>query len=93
MSSTRISASPRMAAEMPHASATLQFEDNTLLARLVGDHDKHLRCLEEGLEVEVARRGNRISIQGVPEQTARTRAVLSVCTKNWQQAKTWISAA
>ncbi|KAA8425430.1 phosphate starvation-inducible protein PhoH, partial [Acetobacter sp. DmW_125123] len=67
-----------MAAEMPHASATLQFEDNTLLARLVGDHDKHLRCLEEGLEVEVARRGNRISIQGVPEQTARTRAVLGV---------------
>ncbi|WP_193562017.1 PhoH family protein [Acetobacter sp. DmW_136] len=78
LSSTRISASPRMAAEMPHASATLQFEDNTLLARLVGDHDKHLRCLEEGLEVEVARRGNRISIQGEPEQTARTRAVLGV---------------
>ncbi|MFT8674843.1 MAG: PhoH family protein [Acetobacter sp.] len=56
---------------------TLQFEDNTLLARLVGDHDKHLRFVEEGLDVEVARRGNRISIRGVPALASLARTALS----------------
>ncbi|WP_210419289.1 PhoH family protein [Acetobacter vaccinii] len=59
------------------APVTLQFDNNALLARLVGDHDRHLRCLEEGLEVEVARRGNRISIRGVPTLTALARTALS----------------
>ncbi|WP_415483280.1 PhoH family protein [Acetobacter papayae] len=56
---------------------TLQFDNNALLARLVGDHDRHLRCLEEGLDVEVARRGNRISIRGVPAHTSLARQALS----------------
>lgn len=56
---------------------TLLFEDNTLLAKLVGDHDRHLRHLEEGLNVQVARRGNRISIKGHPPHTAVARTTLS----------------
>ncbi|GAN63770.1 PhoH family protein [Acetobacter indonesiensis] len=56
---------------------TLLFENNTLLAKLVGDHDRHLRHLEEGLEVQVARRGNRISIKGAATETALARTALS----------------
>lgn len=61
----------------PEKPLTLLFEDNTLLARLVGDHDRHLRHLEEGLDVQVARRGNRISIKGAAPHTALARTTLS----------------
>ncbi|WP_408736238.1 PhoH family protein [Acetobacter orientalis] len=56
---------------------TLLFEDNMLLAKLVGDHDRHLRHLEEGLDIQVARRGNRISIKGQPPHTTIARTTLS----------------
>lgn len=61
----------------PEKPVTLLFEDNTLLARLVGDHDRNLRHLEEGLDVQVAHRGNRISIKGSPEHVALARTTLS----------------
>ncbi|GAN61318.1 phosphate starvation protein PhoH [Acetobacter cibinongensis] len=59
------------------APVTLLFEDNALLAKLVGDHDRHLRHLEEGLNVTVARRGNRIAITGPAPQTAIARTTLT----------------
>ncbi|MCX2560262.1 PhoH family protein [Acetobacter farinalis] len=62
---------------MPEKPITLLFEDNTLLARLVGDHDRNLRHLEEGLDVQVAHRGNRISIKGSPAEVALARTTLS----------------
>ncbi len=61
----------------PEKPVTLLFEDNALLARLVGDHDRNLRHMEEGLDIQVAHRGNRISIRGTPADVAIARTTLS----------------
>jgi phosphate starvation-inducible PhoH-like protein len=46
------------------AAVTLQFADNTLLSLLLGDHDRHLVRLEQGLGVRLACRGNRLAVTG-----------------------------
>ena len=43
---------------------TLQFNDNTLLPLLLGDHDRHLVRIEQALGVRLSCRGNRIAISG-----------------------------
>jgi phosphate starvation-inducible protein PhoH and related proteins len=47
----------------------LQFEDNSLLAMLFGEHDRHLARIEADLGVSVVSRGNRLAISGAPAQT------------------------
>ena len=42
----------------------LQFDDNTLLPVLFGEHDRHLSRIEQKLGVRLSSRGNRIAIQG-----------------------------
>jgi len=42
----------------------LEFEDNSLLPSLFGQHDQHLARLEQGLGIQVASRGNRIVLKG-----------------------------
>jgi len=68
----------------PHGTAaandrtvTLQFEDNALLAQLVGDHDRHLLHLERGFDVRLACRGNRIAITGAAQRVALTQGTLT----------------
>ncbi len=53
-------------AGLPQAdkAITLQFSDNALLALLLGDHDRHLVRLEQGMGVKLACRGNRVQIAG-----------------------------
>nr|WP_026399290.1 PhoH family protein [Acetobacter nitrogenifigens] len=55
----------------------MQFGDNALLARLVGDRDRHLHHMEEGLGVRLAHRGNRISISGDPGRVALAHSALT----------------
>jgi phosphate starvation-inducible PhoH-like protein len=43
---------------------TLTFADNALLPLLLGDHDRHLVRLEQGLGVRLSCRGNRVAITG-----------------------------
>ncbi len=43
---------------------TLTFSDNALLPLLLGDHDRHLVRLEQGLGVRLSCRGNRVAIAG-----------------------------
>ena len=43
---------------------TLQFNDNTLLPLLLGDHDRHLARIEQALGVRLSCRGNRVAIAG-----------------------------
>ena len=43
---------------------TLTFADNALLALLLGDHDRHVVRLEQGLGVRLSCRGNRVAISG-----------------------------
>jgi phosphate starvation-inducible PhoH-like protein len=47
----------------------LQFDDNTLLPLLYGEHDQHLAHLEQQLGVHVAARGNRLEVTGPVEAT------------------------
>ncbi|AFK55370.1 PhoH family protein [Tistrella mobilis] len=42
----------------------LDFDDNHLLALLVGEHDEHLVRIESQLGVHIVSRGNRLAIQG-----------------------------
>jgi len=42
----------------------IQFDDNTLLPALFGDHDEHLMQIERLLDVTLRYRGNQLEIQG-----------------------------
>ncbi|HSR71245.1 MAG TPA: PhoH family protein [Kiloniellales bacterium] len=45
----------------------VQFDDNSLLPALFGEHDQHLARLETQLGVQLAARGNRVAISGPPD--------------------------
>ena len=66
---------------------TLQFSDNHLLALLLGDHDRNLVRLEQGLGVRLAARGNRVSVSGDPTRTAVAAAALGALYKRLEQGK------
>ena len=59
-------------------AVTMQFDDNALLPLLLGDHDRHLAKLEQGLGVRLACRGNRVSISGDPARVEAAQAALGV---------------
>jgi phosphate starvation-inducible PhoH-like protein len=61
---------------------TLHFADNTLLPLLLGDHDRHLVRLEQGLGVRLSCRGNRVAIAGDP---ARVDAAQTALTGLWRR--------
>ncbi len=61
----------------PSRTATLQFDDNALLSLLLGDHDRHLVRLEQGLGVRLACRGNRVAISGAPDRVDLAQAALT----------------
>jgi phosphate starvation-inducible PhoH-like protein len=46
------------------APILLQFDDNTLLPPLFGEHDRHLARIEQKLGVRLSSRGNRVAIEG-----------------------------
>ena len=67
----------------PSAKAvTLHFADNMLLPLLLGDHDRHLARLEQGLGVRLSCRGNRVAIAGDP---ARVEAAQLALTGLWRR--------
>jgi phosphate starvation-inducible PhoH-like protein len=55
---------------------TLTFADNALLALLLGDHDRHLVKLEQGLGVKLSCRGNRMAIAGDPARVEAAQAAI-----------------
>lgn len=57
-------------------SLMLQFDDNSLLPQLFGQHDENLSRLEAQLGVSVATRGNRLSISGPPESVRAAQHAL-----------------
>ena len=63
-------------------AVTLQFGNNALLPLLLGDHDRHLVRLEQGLGVRLSCRGNRMAIAGDP---ARVEAAQSAITGLWRK--------
>ncbi|WP_416900331.1 MAG: PhoH family protein [Minwuia sp.] len=54
----------------------VDFDDNTLLSALFGDHDQNLVRLEQQLGVSLTTRGNRILIGGEPDLCQRARGIL-----------------
>ncbi|MGQ0664954.1 MAG: PhoH family protein [Pseudomonadota bacterium] len=46
------------------APIRLQFDDNSLVQLLFGEHDRHLARIEQRLGVSLASRGNRLAISG-----------------------------
>ena len=61
----------------PDGPATqVEFEDNNVLARVVGPHNQHLSEIERRLEVEIVHRGNRLVVQGPAHARAHGTQVL-----------------
>jgi phosphate starvation-inducible PhoH-like protein len=56
---------------------TMTFDDNSLLAHLVGEHDQHLDRIERRLGVRLVARGNQVSIDGPASSVEQARIVLS----------------
>jgi phosphate starvation-inducible protein PhoH and related proteins len=59
------------------ARLELQFEQPYLLGPLFGDYDRHLVMIEDRLSVHINARGNRVMIEGEPDNAARARDVLT----------------
>lgn len=57
--------------------ATLQFDDNLLLAHLIGDHDRYLVQIEKELQVKLGCRGNYVVVEGNLQQVELAKAVLT----------------
>jgi phosphate starvation-inducible PhoH-like protein len=55
----------------------LQFDDNSLLPLLFGEHDQHLARIEQQLNVSIATRGNKIAITGDADAAAAAEQALS----------------
>jgi len=61
----------------PGGPTTLRFDDNALLARLFGEHDRNLARIEQQLGVVISSRGNELAISGAAEAVEAARQVLS----------------
>ncbi len=74
---------------LPVRAVTMQFDDNALLPLLLGDHDRHLARLEQGLGVRLACRGNRVSISGDPQRVEAAQAALGGLWQRLQAGRGW----
>ena len=54
----------------------MDFDDNSLLSELFGEHDRNLARIEQRLNVSLSSRGNRVAIIGDASAQAATRIVL-----------------
>ena len=59
------------------ARLEVQFDKPQLLGRLFGEFDQNLIAIESRLGVYISARGNKVQIEGVAEQAARARDVLT----------------
>ncbi|MBU6475635.1 MAG: PhoH family protein, partial [Alphaproteobacteria bacterium] len=56
----------------------MQFDDNTLVPQLFGEHDRNLAQIEEELDVEISARGNEIVITGEKLKLKMAQTVFDV---------------
>ncbi|EHH69408.1 phoH-like protein [Gluconobacter morbifer G707] len=69
-------------------TVALRFSDNILLQRLLGDHDRHLVRLEEGFDVRLSCRGNKIAISGENDAVGRAQAAIIALYNQLEQGGT-----
>jgi phosphate starvation-inducible PhoH-like protein len=75
---TQIIAAPAPRPAQPDSRAvTLNFDNNALLAVLLGDHDRHLVRLQQGLGVRLSCRGNRVAIAGDAAKVEQAQTALT----------------
>ena len=69
-------------------TTSLEFEDNSLLASICGQHNQHLARIEQVLDVSMDSFGNQIRITGHPENVVRAeKAVKSLYRQFSQQSE------
>lgn len=66
----------------------MQFDDNTLLPLLFGEHDRHIARIEQSLGVLVSSRGNEVSISGPAGAVETAEAVLGDLYAQLKQGRT-----
>ncbi|NWH09144.1 MAG: PhoH family protein [Alphaproteobacteria bacterium] len=62
----------------PPVEIVIEFDDNRLLARLLGPHNRNLAEIERRLGARVAHRGNRLAVNGALETVQATGELLRV---------------
>ncbi|MBV9811291.1 MAG: PhoH family protein [Acetobacteraceae bacterium] len=68
-------------------SVVLTFGDNALLPLLLGDYDRHLVRIEQGLGVRLSCRGNRIAISGDPGRVEAAQGALTALYKRLERGE------
>lgn len=63
----------------------MTFDDNSLLPLLYGEHDAHLKYLENMLDVTISSRGNTLSIKGQSKSMQIAEAVLTMMWKRLEK--------
>ncbi len=58
------------------ARCRVDFDDNSLLVPLFGEHHQHLASIEQALDVSIASRGNRLVIEGTAADCGAAEYVL-----------------
>lgn len=71
-----MSAKRRAAQKNDISSASIEFDDNALLAELVGPHGRNLAVLERRSGVKLHHRGNRVTVTGAKQQVIQASAAL-----------------
>ena len=75
---TQIITAPGVRPTLPDSRAvTLHFDNNALLAILLGDHDRHMVRLQQGLGVRLTCRGNRVAIAGDAGRVEQAQTTLT----------------
>ena len=69
------------------ATITLQFADNALLSLLLGDHDRHLVRIEQGLGVRLSCRGNRVAIAGDAARVSAAQEAMNTLYRRLQRGE------
>ena len=64
------------AADTVPPESVIEFQDNRLLIDLCGEFDRNLARIEQGLEVQIVRRGNHLAVVGAAQAKARAIQVL-----------------
>ena len=65
----------------------LEFEDNRLLGRLYGEHDRHLARIEQQLGVELSQRGNQLAIYGPAAEAGAARDAITALYRRLKGGK------
>ena len=61
---------------MAQTPLVIDFDDNSLLPPLFGEHDRHLARIEQVMGVSLVPRGNRLAIIGEPVATRAAKAAI-----------------